>query len=253
MRFPRLPLLLIPALLALALAVAGCGGGCGGTTEATEPEEKPEAKSALTKAEFISQGNDLCGETNSAVGSVTASASETQSQTTQIAGLYIGVVEGLKKLGRPQETEGYAEFMEAGEGLAKVEGELKLAAEREDVETLETASQEAVPALEEFQSQAAIYGFADCSEGPHAVEASPEENSPETAEEEIQEETGGIEEPAPEESIEEVAPEEEVIPEEEEVEEVAPETGGAGGEIEEVAPEEAAPEEGSESGGVGPG
>ncbi len=250
MRFSRLPLLLIPALLALALAVAGCGGGGGGTTEATEPEEKPEAKSSLTKAEFIRQGNDLCGETNSAVGSVTASAAESKTQTTQIASLYTGMVEGLKKLGRPQETEGYAEFIEAGEALAKVEGELKLAAEREDVETLETASQEAVPALEEFQSQAAIYGFADCSEGPHAVEASPE-NSPQTAEEEIQEETGGIEEALPEEEIEEVAPEEEFIPEEE-VEEVAPETGGAGGEIEEVAPEPEV-EESGESGGVGPG
>ncbi len=252
MRLPRFPLLLIPALLALALAAAGCGGGGGGTTEATESEEKPEAKSSLTKAEFIRQGNDLCGETNSAVGSVTASAAETQSQTTQTAGLYTEMVEGLRKLGRPQETEGYAEFMESGEALAKVEGELKLAAEREDVETLEAASQEAGPALEEFQSQAAIYGFADCSEGPHAVEVSPE-SSPEAAEEGIQEETGGIEEPAPEEAIEEVAPEEEFIPEEEEVEEVAPETGGAGGEIEEVAPEEAAPEESGNSGGVGPG
>jgi hypothetical protein len=251
MRFPRLSLLLAPALLALALVIAGCGGG-GGTTEATEPEEKPEAKATLTKAEFIRQGNDICGEVNSAVGSLANSAAEGQSETTQTATLYTGMVESLQELGQPAEPEGYGEFMEAGEELAKVEGELKLAAEREDVETLETASQEAVPALEEFQSQAAIYGFADCSEGPHELEASPEANSPETTEEEIQEETGGIEEPAPEE-IEEVAPEEEFVPEEE-VEEVAPETGGAGGEIEEVAPEEeAAPEEGSESGGVGPG
>ena len=47
-----------------------------------------------------------------------------------------------------------------------------------------------------------------------------------------------------------MAPEEEFVPEEEEA---APETGGAGGEIEEVAPEEVAPEAGSESGGIGPG
>jgi hypothetical protein len=248
MRFPRSSLLLIPALLALALAVAGCGGG-GGTTEATETEEKAEAKTSLTKAEFIRQGNDLCGEVNSAVGSAANSASETQSQTTQIANLYTGMIESLQELGRPREAEGYGEFMEAGEELAKVEGELKLAAEREDVETLETASQEAVPALEAFQSQAAIYGFADCSEGPHAVESSPETGAAEPTEE--VEETGGIEEGLPEEEIEEVAPEEEFIPEEE-VEEVPPETGGAGGEIEETAPE-AAPEEGSESGGVGPG
>lgn len=249
MRPPRFSLLLFPALLALALAVAGCGSG-GGTTEATETEEKAEAKPTLTKAEFIRQGNDICGEVNSAVGSVSASAAETQSQTTQTSDLYTGMIESLQRLGQPAEAEGYGEFMEAGEELAKVEGELKLAAEREDVETLETASQEAVPALEEFQSQAAIYGFADCSEGPHAVEASPETGTAEPTEE--IEETGGIEEALPEEEIEEIAPEEEFVPEEE-IEEVAPETGGAGGEIEEVAPEEVAPEEGSESGGVGPG
>lgn len=251
MRSPRFPLLLVPALLALALAlaVAGCGGGGGGTTAITaEPEEKAEAKASLTKAEFIRQGNDICGEVNSAVGS----ASETEGQTTQVAGLYTGMVEGLQQLGRPAEAEGYGEFMEAGEVLAKVEGEVKLASEREDGEALETASQDAVPALEGFQSQAAIYGFADCSEGPHAVEATAPETGTAEPTEEV-EETGGIEEAAPEEEFEEAAPEEEFIPEEE-VEEVAPETGGAGGEIEEAAPEEAAPEEESgESGGVGPG
>jgi hypothetical protein len=249
MRFPRFVLLVIPALLALALAVAGCGGG-GGTTEATETEAKAEAKPSLTKAEFIRQGNNICGEVNTAVGSVATSAAETQSQITQTANLYTGMIASLQKLGRPKEAEGYGEFMEAGEMLAKVEGEVKLAAEREDTETLGTAASEAAPILEEFQSQAAIYGFADCSERPHAPEATAgAETGTAEPEEEAVEETGGIEEVVPEEEIEEAAPEEEFIPEEE-VEEVAPETGGAGGEIEEVPPEA---EEGSESGGVGPG
>ena len=56
--------------------------------------------------------------------------------------------------------------MEAAEELAKVEGEVKLAAEREDVAAMEEAGQEASAALEEFQSQAAIYGFEDCSDEP---------------------------------------------------------------------------------------
>ena len=162
--------------------------------------------------------------------------------------LYIGMIKSLQALGQPKETEGYAEFSGAGEELAKVEGEIKLATEREDSEALEAASQEAVPALEEFQSQAAIYGFADCSEGPHAPEAAAgATGEAEAGGEEFEE---GEVEALPEEEIE-VAPEEEFVPEEE-VEEAAPETGGAGGEIEEAAPE-APVEEGSESGGVGPG
>jgi hypothetical protein len=249
MRVRRLSLLAIAALLALALLAAGCGGG-GGTTEATEPEEAAAAKPTLTKAELIRQGNDICGEVNTAIGAVAGSAAETQTQITQTSNLYTGMIESLQKLGQPTEMQGYSEFMEAAEELAKVEGEVKLAAEREDTEALGVAASEAAPALEEFQSAAAIYGFADCSEGPHAPEAASGETGVAEPEAEIEESTGGVEEALPEEEVEEVAPEEEIVPEEE-VEEVAPETGGAGGAIEEVAPE--ASEESGESGGVGPG
>lgn len=240
----RLILLALPAFVLLALLASGCGGG-GSSSTTTAKKPKGEEKPQLSKAEFITQGDGVCGEVNTAIGSVSESAAETSSQTTQTANLYIGMVESLQRLGRPSPATGYSEFMGAAEKLAKVEGEIKKASEAEDVETLETASQEAVPAVEEFQSEAAVYGFADCSEGPHAPEAAPESST--GIEEVAPEEAGGIE-VLPE---EEVAPEEEFIPEEEVApeEEAAPETGGAGGEIEEVAPEEGA----SESGGIGPG
>jgi hypothetical protein len=240
----RLILLALPALVFLTLLASGCGGG-GSSSTTTAKKPKAEEKPQLSKAAFISQGDAVCGEVNTAIGSVGESAAESTSQTTQVANLYIGMVESLQRLGRPSETDGYSEFMGAAEKLAKVEGEIKKASEAEEIEALETASQEAVPAVEEFQSEAAVYGFEDCSEGPHAPEAAPE-SSP-GSEEVSPEESGGIE-VAPE----EVAPEEEFIPEEESApeEEAAPETGGAGGEIEEVAPEETAPE--SESGGIGP-
>ena len=173
MRLRRLSLLVIAALSALALLVAGCGGG-GGTTEATATEEKAEAKPTLTKSELIRQGNDICGEVNTAVGAVAVSGAETKSQITQTSNLYTGMIESIQKLGQPEEMQGYSEFMQAAEELAKVEGEVKLAAEREDTEALGAAASEATPALEEFQSQAATYGFADCSEGPHAPEATTE-------------------------------------------------------------------------------
>ena len=243
-------ILLLLAVLA-ALLVAGCGGG--GGDETTETTATVEEAQKLTKAELIEQGDDICAETNAAVGALsgeveTSSLPETTEKTSN---LYIGMVEGLQELGAPEGAESsYSEFMEAGEELAKVEGEVKLAAEREDSEALGEASNEATPALEEFETQAETYGFKECSEGPHAILGGPGAGSStsEAGEEaESFEEEGGVE---PESEFEEAAPEEEIVPEEE----VAPETGGAGGGAE-VAPETGGGETGggSESGGVGPG
>jgi hypothetical protein len=235
-------LLLLLAALA-ALFVAGCGGG-GDETETTTPTVEEPA--ALTQDELIEQGDGICAEVNAAVGALSSSESEeagSPEQSEKVANLYLGMVERLQDLGTPEESDSeFMKFSEATEQLAKVEGELKLAAEEEDVVGLEEAGQEASAALEEFQSQAAIYGFEDCSDEPGALptpagggEAAPGGEEFEGGEE------GGVE---PE--YVEPAPEEEIVPEEE----VAPETGGAGGGSE--APEPA-PETGGESGGVGPG
>jgi hypothetical protein len=241
----RLLVLALPALLALAFVASGCGGG-GGESTTTAQKPKVEETPKLSKASFIRQGDSICAEVNTAIGSVGESAAESTSQTTQVANLYVGMVQSLQQLGRPAEADGYSEFMGAAEKLAMVEGEVKKSADGEDIAGLEEASQAAVPAVEEFQSQAAVYGFEACGEGPHAPEVAPESSG--TGEEVAPEESGGVEV-----LPEEVAPEEEFVPEEEVApEEIAPETGGAGGEIEEVPPEEAAPEEGN-SGGIGPG
>ena len=246
------PLVLAPlALLVVALVVAGCGGGGSSSTTTTTAKKKPAAPK-LSKAGFISQGDAICAEVNTAVGSTEESAAEASVRTSQVANLYTGMVESIQRLGQPSEKGGYSEFMGAAEKLAMVEDDLKKAGEEEDLVAEEEAAQEAGPALEEFQQQAAVYGFEDCAEAPHAPEPSPESVPAPSEESVAPEESGGIES-LPE---EEVAPEEEFIPEEEvapEEEEFVPETGGAGGEIEEVPPTEAAPEESNESGGIGPG
>jgi hypothetical protein len=245
-------LLALPALLALVLVASGCGGGGSSSDITVRKQPKEETVSKLSKGQFISQGDAICAEVNTAVGSVQESAAESSSQTTQIANLYSGMVQSLQRLGQPSEIEGYSDFMGAAERLAMTENEVKAVSDQENPALVEEASQAAVPALEEFQQQAAVYGFKDCSEGPHAPAVAPESSSG-TEEFVPEEESGGIE-VAPEEEFvpeEEVAPEveEDFVPEEEEV---APETGGAGGAIEE-APEEVAPETGGESGGIGPG
>ncbi|HEX5610655.1 MAG TPA: hypothetical protein VFX45_11270 [Solirubrobacterales bacterium] len=231
-------LLALASLLA-ALAIAGCGGGGDDTTQATVAETT-EAPASLSKEDLISQGDAICSEVNAAIGSIGASAADTQTQVTQTADLYTGMVESILELGTPDESAGYSDFIQAAEQLAKVEGEAKLAAEREDTEALGAVATEAAPILEEFQAQAAIYGFEDCSEGPSAPTAAPSAGG---GEEEVEE--GGVE-AAPE-------VEEEVAPEEAAPEEVAPETGGAGGGVEEEAPAPETGGGGTESGGVGPG
>jgi hypothetical protein len=238
-------LLLLAALV--SVAIAGCGGG-GDETETTAATTTEEPQ-RLTQADLIEQGDGICGEVNAAVGALGAESEEAAVPETieKTANLYTGMVERLQELGTPEGDDGsYAKVMEAAEELAKVEGEVRLAAEREDTAALGEAATEAAPALEEFETQATIYGFKDCGEGPSAPTAvSPGGETGEAGEElEGVEEEGGVEvEP------EYVEPEEEAAPEEE----VPSETGGAGGGAE-AAPE-AAPEGGggSESGGVGPG
>lgn len=243
-------LVLGSALLGLAL-LAGCGGG-GSSSSTVAEHPKVEEEPKLSKAAFIRQGDEVCAEVNTAIGSAAEAESETTSPTAQIANLYVGLVQSLQSLGQPAETDGYAEFSGAAEELAKVEGEVKSASEKNNVALVEEAGQLAAPTVEEFHSQAAVYGFEKCSEEPHAPIAAPESGGV-APEESLGEEVGGVE-VAPEEefvpSEEEVAPEEEVLPEEEIVpeEEVAPEEETApGGVIEEAAPEEVAPE----SGGIG--
>jgi hypothetical protein len=237
-------LLALAALVALLLA--GCGGGGDETeTTATPTVEEP---AALTKDELIEEGDGICAEVNAAVGALSSSEGTEESASAdseKVANLYTGMVERLQDLGDPDEDGiEYAAFKEATAELGQVEAGLKLAAEREDTAVLEEKGQEASAALEEFQSQAAAYGFEDCSDEPGLpTPADGGEVTPGGEEFEGGEEEGGVEvEP----EFEEPAPEEEIVPEEE----VAPETGGAGGTPEAPAPE---PETGGESGGVGPG
>jgi hypothetical protein len=240
MRLPKHLTIALSLAALLVLVAAGCGGGGGSeSTAATEPATEAAAPK-LTKAELISQADGLCAEVNAAVGSVGASAASSQNQTEQVATLYTGMVSGINELGTPREASAeFTEFSAAAEELAKVEGEVKLAAEREDSTTLSEASTAAATAVENFQTTAAAYGFEDCSQGPSAPSTVPSTGTE-------GEEEGGVE-AAPE--IEEVAPEEEAI------EEVAPEeeAGGGAGAIEEVAPEEGGGGTESGGGGVGPG
>lgn len=228
----------LPLVLAAAALLAGCGGGGDDSTESAPTTT--ETTTAVTKDELLERGDAICAEVNAAVGTVGTSSSETGSPTEQAAGLYVSMVDSLKDIGAPQETAGYAEFLAAAEALSTAESEAKLAAEREDTATLETAESNASTALADFQEAAEEYGFEECGEGPSAPVSAG--TAPETGE------AGGAEVPT-EPEAEEVEPEVEATPE------PAPETGGAGGTAEgggtAGAPEGGGTTGGS-SGGIGP-
>lgn len=158
------------ALSVAALAIGGCGGGGGGsisTTSSTTP-----TTAALSKSEYIKQGDEICAEVNAAVGSVGSSSSSGSStsqvsQVGQVADIYTGMVSSLKGLGTPQ-GGGNGEFISSAEALAKAEGEAKLADDRGDSGALGAAETSATSALTSFQSAAQTYGFKHCSEGPKA-------------------------------------------------------------------------------------
>lgn len=225
---------MVLAAALVALVVAGCGGGGGETTETSTTEEPRK----LTRAALVERGDEICAEVNAAVGALTT-GEVTPAVSEKTSNLYMGMVERLEELGPPEGDEGaYAKVSGAAEDLAKAEGEVKLAAEREDSATLSEASITASSALEEFQTQAGAFGFEQCSQGPGAVTPRSTETEGETG----GTEEGGVEpEPAPEEAA----------PEEPGPEEATPETGGGGAG---VAPETGGGEEsGNSSGGVGPG
>ncbi len=229
----------IAALPIAALLVSGCGGGGDDSTESVATTTA--APTALTQAELIERGDAICGEVNAAVGTVGASSTETESPAGRVAGLYGGMVDSLKGLGTPQETEGYAEFAAAADELATAEDEVQLAAERDDTAGLESAEANAASALASFQAAAEEYGFQECGEGPSA----PVATAPESGE------TGSEEAPEAVEP-EVLEPEAEAAPEE-----VVPETGGAGGAAEgggtAGGAEGGGGASGGESGGIGPG
>jgi hypothetical protein len=228
---------LILAILLAALAIAGCGGGGGDSTTASASTEA--TTTALSKEELISRGDSICAEVNAAVGTVGESSEEGTSQVGQVADLYTGMVESLKGLGTPDDTAGYSEFISAGEELAQVESDAKLADERGDSSALGAAETNAISALTAFQSAATAYGFKECGREPSAPSPTSTTTTPSTAP--VEEEAEAVEPEEAEAAPEEAAPEE---------------AGGGGGGAATGAGEAPGGSESSgsgSSGGIGPG
>lgn len=142
-----------------ALTIVGCGGG--------DEDAADTSAGDLTKMELIAQGDAICAEVNAAVGQLGVEAAEAEVADTipRSADLFTEMIERLRDLGTPKDDDGsYAEFLRAAEGFAKIEVDVKAAAESEDSVALSEVAFEASRALQEFRSQASRYGFEACSE-----------------------------------------------------------------------------------------
>jgi hypothetical protein len=120
----------------------------------------------LSKDELISQGDAICAEVNAALAAVSSNVSSSESQVSQVADLYIGMIDSLQGLGTPDDDAGYDEVMSAADDLAQAESDAKLADERGDSASLSIAQTEATSSLIAFQGAAQSYGYDDCGQGP---------------------------------------------------------------------------------------
>jgi hypothetical protein len=222
--------------------VAGCGGG-GGSDESSEAKPASPTETTLSTAELIEQGDAICAEVNSAIGSIEEGAGGSVAAE-KVAELYIGMVGSLKELSPSEDAVAYGEFAAVAGEFETAENEVRLAARTEQPAALEAAEAKAAPALPAFQSAASEYGFNECSEDPSAPVTSTSPGVEGEAE-------GGVEAEESPEAVEPEAAEPEAAPEE------APETGGAGGTAEGGgavgAPEGGGETGGGGSGGIGPG
>ena len=133
--------------MALGLGVAACGGGDDGGDETPAPvATTTEETVAITQEELISQGDEICEEANSALGSIEASTADETTKSDQVADIYDGIAEQLGDLGTPSDGDPPTDVIAAAQNLANGSTDVT-----------------------EFQTAATEYGFTACAEAPDAT------------------------------------------------------------------------------------
>ena len=138
----------------VSLGAAGCGGGDDSEDPAPAPVETTTTDSAttdLTKDELIAEGDDICAEVNSAVGTIDASTTADPSiAESQIADIYSGMADRLEELGTPTDGDAPTDVIDAAQALA------------------DSGSTDGDTALSDLQTAATEYGFEECGDAPAA-------------------------------------------------------------------------------------
>ncbi|MCB0859539.1 MAG: hypothetical protein KDB54_02705 [Solirubrobacterales bacterium] len=137
----------VAAIVALSLGVSACGGGDDGeTTAPVTTTTTTEQTVVLTKQELISQGDDVCAEANSALGSIETSTADETTKSSQIADIYDGIAQQLGDLGTPSDGDPPTDVIAAAQQIAAGTGDTT-----------------------DFTTAAGEYGFTDCAQAPEAT------------------------------------------------------------------------------------
>src|SRR2546423_362486 len=149
---PRYLIVLVVAVGAGAV-LSACGGDSAPETPIVVPTETTQQ--ATGKTQFITQADSICAEANSSIEQF-ASAGQGESEAAQIAQLRQGVIDDIKQLNPPTDTNLDA-FLKAMSDQVSAGQKIGLAVQRgEDPSAFETQLDSAKSAAE---TAASAYGF----------------------------------------------------------------------------------------------
>jgi hypothetical protein len=145
------------AVVGVAIALSACGGDSSPETPIVVPTETQPSQGG---AEFIAQADSICAEANSSIEQFAASG-QGLTEADQIAQLRQGVVDQIKQLNPPSDTNLDA-FLQAMSDQVSAGKKIGLALQRgEDTTQFES---ELDSAKTEAETAASSYGFKECGQ-----------------------------------------------------------------------------------------
>jgi hypothetical protein len=152
----RVRQLLVPAAaVGAGIALSACGGDSSPETPIAVPTETQPSQG---KAQFVAQADSICAEANSSIEQFAASG-QGETEADQIAQLRQGVIDQIKQLNPPSDTNLDA-FLKAMDDEVSAGKKIGLAVQRgEDPSQFET---ELDSAKSQAETAASSYGFKEC-------------------------------------------------------------------------------------------
>jgi hypothetical protein len=158
-----LPLAGVVAVAAAALLAAGCGGDDPAPIEPV-PDTSDQASVALSKSDFIAQGDAICAETNAALAALDTGTAggDPQYQAQQQVQITRTELQSLESLPPPDQNRSVLDrLLSALEDQVDALSRKSAAIEQGDDPA--AAEAEADTAASSAQAAAAEYGFEDCA------------------------------------------------------------------------------------------
>ncbi len=147
-----------------ALVFAGCGGDSDSLPAIpVSVVSTTEDPGSLSTDEVISQGDSICAEVNTAVGSLSTSSTDAGGQLAQRADIYRGMLERLQGLGGADNAD-YADVLSSGKALVLASKEAATAAEQNNGASSAVAEATVASALADFKAAASNFGFTECGD-----------------------------------------------------------------------------------------